>query len=671
MPKPKDKNEDQNGINVDNKDQSSIAEFINRPVPTNEEVDELDGYLNNKYRDDQIEESLSEIYQNDSGDVVDVSKLRIKKRRGFFYWIFFIIFMFGIFGGGGFFGYKYWYSGGVNNSASLEFTISGEEEVVSGEEFFYVVNYRNLSNVALKFVSIKLKYPDNFAVLDASPSGAGVYSGSWQFENVAANYNGVIKIRGKIIGIKGSTGVVIGDLSYEPENISSEFKKESSFVTHIKDVGLDVDFDFISPILVNEDNEIMVIYNAGINNYINNFRLTVEPAENMEFVKSVESSDVYTVIRSGVYQIDEVTDEVNTISIKYKFSEKTIEPEQIVFNFEQSDDVGKYHAFLTKVIDIEVMRSDLNLALIINGSRNDQGIDFGETLNYTVAYTNKGETEMKDVVIMAVLDGDFLDWESFSSDIGGKLKNGSISWNRTDIEGLASLQSDDEGIIDFSIKVKTPDSIAPNKDYTIKSYAQYSVGESSNDGKDNRSNEITNTINSDLELSEEVRYFSKEDIPVGTGPLPPKSGETTTLKVYWVLSNSLHELNGTQVSVALPDYVSWSGKDNATAGTITYQEEVRKVIWDVGRLPVSWQSVEAEFSISVTPTNEDIDRIMILLPGSSVTATDKETRENISRKTIAKTTKLEDDPIAKNSGVVEEGIPGEDEEPDIADLIQF
>ena len=197
--------------------------------------------------------------------------------------------------------------------------------------------------------------------------------------------------------------------------------------------------------------------------------------------------------------------------------------------------------------------------------------------------------------------------------------------------------------------------IDKTKNYQIKSYAQFSVGDKTgvNEDSDNRSNIIVNKINSDLSLKEEVRYFSSDNIPVGTGPNPPKVGQTTSYKVYWDLSNNLHELSGLKIKAKLPDYINWDGKTQTTVGDINYDDNSREVIWDIGRLPITVYRAMAEFSVSLTPKESDRNTIMVLLPGTTVSAIDSITEDNLKKTTKAKTTKLEDDDIATGDGIVE------------------
>jgi uncharacterized repeat protein (TIGR01451 family) len=307
------------------------------------------------------------------------------------------------------------------------------------------------------------------------------------------------------------------------------------------------------------------------------------------------------------------------------------------------------------------MKNDLNLTLIANGSNNDQGADFGQTLNYTIVYKNKGEAEMKDVVIMAVLESDFLDWSGLKDEKKGREKGNTITWSKEEIPELANLVQNQEGAIDFSIKMMEASQANVNsgKEFQVKSYAQFSVGQIGDETKnkektDNRSNAIIVKINSDLKLDEQVRYFNEDNISVGNGPLPFQAGQKTSLKVYWVLTNNLHDLTDTKVVTTLPGNVSWDGKNRTNVGTLYYDKNSNSVTWNIGRLPSSIFRADAEFSIGVVPTNGDKNTIMVIKPGSEVTATDSITGTYLKKSTGVKTTKLEDDDIAQqnNDGMV-------------------
>ena len=123
--------------------------------------------------------------------------------------------------------------------------------------------------------------------------------------------------------------------------------------------------------------------------------------------------------------------DANELKIKFKVKEKKQPsfnlklkfelPEQLIdLSTGQPNGTFKYHSFYEKDFLYDVIKGDLNINLIINGSALDQGVNFGQTLNYSINYANKGDTVMRDVILMAVLESDFLDWQSLKIKIMAK-----------------------------------------------------------------------------------------------------------------------------------------------------------------------------------------------------------------------------------------------------------
>ncbi len=642
--------------------ESSLKEFIRRPLPTEEEIEEFEEIIGEEAREGEIAEGLSEIYQDDkAGDGLDANRLDIKKKRGLLFWFLSIIIFSGFLAAAGYGVYYYVFSGG-SDATAIDFSIQAPEEVVAGEEFFYDLNYKNVSGVGVNNLNVELTYPDNFVFLDSSPTVQEKNS-FWRIDNLPARGQGVIRIKGKLINIKDSDNIVLAKITYTPENFSSEFGKEASASTLVSDIGLETQIDYSSSALIGEENEIIIHLKGKEKNFFQQFNLAVEPADNLEIVGVAGVADnneadkklAVEKIKPTVWRISNLLTEAQELKLTYKINEKTSEEEEINLRFEQNVDSEKNLVFFEKNIKQEVVKSDLNLTLIINGSRNDQPVNFNDPLNYSLVYSNKGETAMKDVVMMAVLESDFLDWTTLKDPSQGREKGNTLTWSKANREELADLEPGEEGTIDFSIIVINFRETDLGKDFTVKSYAQFSVGEeedssaSAEEEVDNRSNTIINKINSDLSLKEEVRYFNADNIPVGDGPLPPVRGETTSFKVYWKLTNNLHELQDTKAEVILPDYVSFAGKERAAVGAVSYDSANHKVVWQIGRLPTTVYQADAEFNISITPREEDFNKIMVLLSGAVVSAVDSETGGTINKKYSAKTTKLEDDEIASLS----------------------
>ncbi len=637
------------------------ASFYENAVPSEKEI-----------KREEIDESLKEIYQNEDGSMVNVKKMDIKRRHGFFYYFFVTLLTLFILGGAGWGYYKYFYLKTNANYFNLE--INGPKEIVSGKEFTYTVNYNNLSNVSDGNLDLKLTYPDNFIFISSDPAANSKNNDEWTLNDLGAHRGGLITITGEIMGPQNEVGNLLAEIVYTPSNISSEFKKDASYQTVVTGTGLDFEINSDESVLANEQGTIAVKFKGENENYIDHFRLSVAGSANFQLATTSDSKDPdIQMVRPGIWDISKVGTDEKELDIGFKFPQKISPTETVTLNCEY-DLNGVAYNFFQQNINFEIIKNDLNLNLILNGSRNDQGINFGDTLNYSIVYSNKGESEMKNVVIMAVLNGDILDWGSFTDQNKGNVNGDTITWTQNEIPGLASLAPGTEGTIDFTInvlgedKIKSDPSFDPSKDYNVESFAQFSIGGEQattsagvsnanaagvNGGSnDTKSNTITAKLNSDLGLNEQVRYFNSDNIAVGSGPLPPKVGNTTSFRVFWDVSNNLHELSDLKVETTLPNYVSWNNDGMTNLGSLSFDSTTHTVTWNIGRLPTGTGAINAQFGISITPTQNDANKILVLVPGSTITAMDTVTGTEINKTTKAQTTKLETDDIANTDGII-------------------
>ena len=132
----------------------------------------------------------------------------------------------------------------------------GKNEIVAGEEFFYTLKYNNDSKIGISNAKIEINYPDNFVFLDSYPESNNKTNTIWNINKIPPKSNNSIKIKGYLIGAKNKSGILTANITYTPENFSSEFKKDTTLTTRINDIGINFDIDYIPTVLVGEKNEI-------------------------------------------------------------------------------------------------------------------------------------------------------------------------------------------------------------------------------------------------------------------------------------------------------------------------------------------------------------------------------------------------------------------------------
>ncbi len=656
-------------LKVGLEEESGLSSFVERPVPTEKEVASFERVVGREVREQEIDLNLSDIYEDKQGGQVDVQKVKIKKRPMFIVRLFKKLILLGLIGAIAYFAYTYWQSQS-NDVSGLDFKIVAPENILAGQEFTYQITYHNPTSYLLSQARLELQYPENFIFTSASIAPqSGNYG--WDLPNIDPGATGSVTVTGRLINQADSINVIVAYLSYLPGTLSSQFKKESSASTIVNGLGFKVDLNYSNTAFINQDNEISLALSDVQDNYLGDFNIvfTLPVEADASVVSEVENKATGTlpVIATGTSIIIKKSGGAawtvsnllqasgrQEIPVTYQIKQKSDNLE-IKVRLEKKLENGESYVFWEKAFKPELVSSDLNLTMILNGSKSDGALTFGQTLHYSLTYANHGSTAYQDVAIIAGLNSEFLDWNTLVDEKKGEVKNGSIIWTKKEIPGLAEIKPGEEGTIDFSLNLAAFNDSDQGKNLSVISYGQYSMNNKAPKSTENKSNTITSRINSDLSLAESVLYFNSDNMPVGSGPLPPKTGEKTSFRVYWTVKNNLHELSDTRVVMSLPSYVEWDNNNSTKVGNLYYDNASRQVIWEIGKLPVSVYRVDAEFGISLTPSTGDRNKILVLSPGSTVSATDTETRETITKKTGPKTTKLEDDDIAglNNSGRVE------------------
>ncbi len=648
------KNKKKTNFKIKADDKSGLSSFVQRPVPTEKEVNNFEEVIGKEIRQQEIDANLNEIYSDKKGKLVDVKQLNIKKKQAVVVRILarliYLVALVGI----AYWAYQYFFAPS-DKPASVNFSIEASEQLRAGEEFSYFVKIDNQSKQTLKQVNLEFIYPESFILLD-SELEPQEFSNSFLVPDILPKEERLVEVRGMIIAKPQSVAVVSAHISYIPSNFSSIFKKEASTVTEVLSPKLSLVADYPSLVFIGQSNDIELRFSdyesASIRDFILEFNLAKDAS--ITLAESNDSNDNASLSNQGQSSWAVNLDELVTNKLKFKYLAKEASDNYLPsLRLRKRLDDGQSYLFYEDSLNINAIASNLNLSLEQNGSKSDQVLSFGDELNYTISYSNKSEQSYTNASIAVVLEGKLFDFSTLSGSNLGEIRSNQIIWDKSQISQLANLKSGDEGEVSFSIKLKNYNANLTSADLELASYARYGLEADVN--LDNKSNKIVNQLNSNLSLNEQVRYFDENNLPVGLGPLPPEVGEETQYRVYWQISNSLHDLKNTKVELELPAYINYVEAKQASVGAVNYDGDNHLVSWDLGRLPATINSAQASFVISLIPGLSDKNKILVLIPGATITAFDEETKEEMSAKSGPKTTKLEDDDIAAltNTGKIE------------------
>ncbi|MFC1613582.1 hypothetical protein ACFL23_04610, partial [Patescibacteria group bacterium] len=267
-----------------------------------------------------------------------------------------------------------------------------------------------------------------------------------------------------------------------------------------------------------------------------------------------------------------------------------------------------------------ILKGDLSIDLIVNGIIDKGFLDVGDILNYTLSLENNGNAILENVEAKVLVDDNenLIAWKSLKYKEQGSMQDKEIFWSYKNNENLSKIEPGEEVDLNFSLELKNIADIGFENiiENNIVSWAEVKVGTTGGVKSDKilKSTSVNIGLNTFLDFKAEARYFNQSGEPVGSGPLPPKVGETTTYKIFWQLSSSLHESRDITVKAKLPDDVIWDQEVSVESGDIYFDQSLDQVIWAIPKLPVDLDKpLYGNFDISIKPIDGDVGANKILL----------------------------------------------------------
>lgn len=625
---------------------------------------ELSKERESEVRSSKFEKSLIKIYKEQNKHDIDMSKIeRKKKRNKIFSFLMTLIILFII----AWLGYLIFNPASKFAEERIKLEIEGPSNILAGEDMSYIIKYGNQEKINLNNAQIIAYLPDGFSIKETNPlsssrtetNGATSRVNTWDLGNLKVGQTGKIEIKGKTISPPGTTETITATISYKPANFNSEFQKTSSLDTQVTSSLFTINIEGSPQITIEEKITFKIKYKNNLEDQRKNAKITVfyplgfspeklSPQASSEKLSGGLAGNIW-------YKDDLEYNKEEIIEITGSFSKESSGKKDLKATIELKEGDNLYPQE-EKIFSTEIVKEGLILNLIINGGTENKSIVPGDFLNYSIVYRNNGQLNMSELEIKANLNGEILDWQTLDDKNNGIKETNQITWNKDLVSGLGLLPPGNQGSIDFKIKIKSLSDLT-SLDKTklqAESIVEVKIGKI-NDLESNvilKSNTIITKIATDLNLEVEGKYFNDDNIAIGSGPIPPKVGETTSYQIFWNLTNTIHEVKNVKITTSLPANVIWTEKTNIGAGQINFNPETRQIAWTINRIPLGTPRLVANFELSITPNESQVGRILILTPEVNLQAIDSETESEITKTGEGITTNLETDPMVKGKGIV-------------------
>ncbi|TAL20065.1 hypothetical protein EPN90_01840 [Patescibacteria group bacterium] len=606
-------------------------------------------------RSEELEREVQELYSEPDGSIPDLSRLERGGGHRVRNVLLTLTFVFGLLAAAAWAGFFVFKPYEKFSPRDLVFAVEVPEKVKSGEEITAKIRYSAPAKVALGKLGVSLKLPKEFALAESSP--APTEGLNWVLGALAPGDRGEIELKGTVRGAPETLLTIQAFATYVPANFNSEFQNVASAAFVISGSTLSLTATSTERALPGEPVSATFIYrNDGVQALAAAaFRATL-PASFVAATSTPPSSE-----GAGFWQLGKLEPgALGQITLHGTFSSEA--KGLLAFGGELGfKENGVFVPQAATTTPVTVTGGDLVLNTIVNGATEGTAVNFGERVHATVAYANKSEAMLEDIVLtmnllgVPVQEGKLVFERSTLVDSAkGEFATTTLRWSKKEIPKLAKLAPGEEGTFDVSFRLVAAPYLPAVKDYSLDLWVAGVVGKVNGAPKNRRvqSAKFHFPFLSDTKLVAQSRYYNDDEIAVGTGPLPPKVGQETTYRIFWTVENSLHELANLSLKAALPENVRFTGKSDISAGTLGYIEGTRTISWSLNKLPVGAPKVTIDFEVGLTPSAAALGNILPLTGDASFDAEDTVVGGHLIKTAESVDTSLTGDPLGRGKGVV-------------------
>lgn len=606
--------------------------------------------------------NLADVYTDDDGQIPDLTKLDISVRplwQTILYTLLSVFAALFVVAIAAFLLYANWNQKSFTNER-VSFKINPPFTITAGQDQQYAIIIANNERVTLYNLNVSLQYPENFTFVSSSIEATGDKKNTWDISALSAGEQKEIRFTARLDAAVNSVATLSGVLTFKPENLNADFNQKTQVDLGVNASALKMSLDGPAKAMASDDVEYTInLLNLG-QEELKNLEVAVEYPQGFVYASASPSpkaglNNMWTIDQLATSTAEATTSTAKKIVIKGSYSAAKDSSEAQVKAFATVKKSGSDMLMAESALATSVVKDELSLITVINGSAENQPISFGDLLFYTLTFKNNGQGILRNIEITAHMDSELLDYDTLLDANKGKVKDGAITWTKDQVAKLQSLKPGEEGEISWQIRVKDLAALG-NKavtKYNIENYAMATAKNEDNGTISVKSSVLAASINSDLGLKAAARYYNENNIAVGSGPIQPKSGEASSYNIVLNLDNNLHNVGDIEVSLTLPSSVAWADKINNNTGDVSYNSKTRKFIWQISKLLKSASGTSADFNVTITPGDGDVGKVLVLVPEVHLTAKDLETGATIDKTVKAITTSFNDPILGQVSGIVE------------------
>ncbi len=489
---------------------------------------------------------------------------------------------------------------------SLELAVQGPQDIVSGDQAVFVVKYKNLDDVALQKMELSVKWPNGFYYDESSQSPRDESATIWDLADLAVGQEATLEIKGQLVGNVDDILKASFVMQYQPVNFNSDFNSKVELETKIKESKISLEIDSIEKTMVGIEQELTIKYKNLTQEdlpilldilYPDDFTVTsVEPKKDNEYWElDLKAEEEKTIVIKGSFDNDSKPDQLLVVEIGNKVNDK-------------------FRRLARAEKNIAVINPNFSVKLQINNKPENQTVNWGDELNYQLELTNNSESDLRDVKISSLLDGQVLNWNSLEmTEDNAQIENNTIIWDKQKNTELALWPKGLTKTFSWKVRVVEKPIAERMLDNVIK------INIEGLDGWEQVQPALILIVGENIKFNAGV-YWELAGRRVGSGVIPPKVGAETEYLVIWSLNSASGNFNTLKAESNLPPGVEFVSTTDVQEGSFSFDEASRVLSWDISKMSEVILPTTASFSIKISPKLADQGQAMTLLNPIVVTA---------------------------------------------------
>ena len=540
--------------------------------------------------------------------------------------------------------------GNIVSSQNISLEIVGPSLVDGGKEATFQILIRNDNPTPLELADLIIEYPEG------TRSATNVEEPLLRVrESLGTIAQGVSVKRTTsaiLFGEEGGTQNIRATLEYRVKGSNAIFVKEGAIEVKLGSAPVSLLVEGPDEAVSGKKVEFTVTVSSNATAAVNNVLLRAE----YPFGFSGPAASPETVVSDNLWQLGDLKPR-ERITVRVIGVLDGQDGEERVFRFavgseESETEVELRVPYLTVTHAVILSRPFVSGTLSLNGDgARTIAVPSGQSLAGTITWQNNLDTEVFDLEIEAVLQGQAFDRKTVSAPRGFyRSVDSTIVWDKENDATLGQVLPGGSGSAEFTF---TPRNTAENGGILKNPEIIIEVNISAKRVSEGQVPQTVDsvitrriTVASPIVLEARGLHFSGPF--VNGGPMPPTADLETLYTIIWVAKNPSSTVAGARVVASLPPSVRYTGQVTPTSERLSYNSANNTLSWDLGELKAGTgfenAARQVSFQIGFTPSVSQINSAPQITGRAVLTGDDRFAQTRVDTETPALTTRLPGDP---------------------------